>query len=241
MQIGILRRDTHTVYTGICAGSIIAAVSHRSFFAGRGGEDVNRQRARFLDELGFPRGKIAAAQQVHGNRVQVVTEPGTVAGTDGLITRSQGLFLSIATADCLPVFIWASNGALVALLHAGWRGTAAGIAGDAVRIIHSEGGIQPEDLAVLLGPCISQPFYEVGSEVARRFPAACLRPSRRGRFLLDLKEANRIQLIAAGVPGEAIFSDDRCTFDNSDVFFSYRRQGALAGRIIAVIGKITPT
>jgi hypothetical protein len=238
MKIETLIRRTHTLYTGFHTNSVIAAVSHRSFFEESADREMRCLRKRFLVELGFSDRGIAAAEQVHSSRVQVVNEPESVGETDGLVTDTPGLFLSVVTADCLPVFLWTTDGAVVGILHAGWRGTAAGIVRNAVQAIRREYAVRPQDAAALLGPCISPPFYEVGSEVARRFPSACLQPSRDGRFLLDLKRANRIQLQTAGVPREAIFSDDRCTFENSGVFFSYRSEGPRAGRMIAVIGKI---
>jgi len=155
---------------------------------------------------------------------------------DGLVTRQRGLALSIFVADCLPIFLWDAKGSATGLLHAGWRGSAAGIVRSGVRIFIEIFGIQVQDLRALLGPSICGNCYEVGPEVAEHFESSDLHPGQGDRFYLDLKAANRRLLLEAGLNENSIHEDASCTHCRNDRFFSYRVEGTQAGRLIAVIG-----
>lgn len=143
---------------------------------------------------------------------------------------------AVRTADCVPLLLADRGGRAVAAVHAGWRGTAAGIAGEVVRAL-AERGIDPAGLIAALGPAILACCYEVGPEVLAAVAAATGDRVRRDRpGPLDLHASNRRQLEAAGVPGEAIHAAPWCTRCRGDLFFSFRREGAGAGRQMAAIG-----
>jgi YfiH family protein len=181
-------------------------------------------RRAFAERLRLPADRLTVPRAVHGGEVARVDEPaGVVPGVDGLLTDRVGLPLLLTCADCYAIILWDHVRRALALVHAGWRGTAAGIAGRAVAALRDEYGSRPRDLLVGLGPGICGRCYEVGAEVAERFAPEHLRPSPRpGRFLLDVAAANRDQLRAAGVPAARIHAHGACTKETPELA-SHRR------------------
>ena len=150
------------------------------------------------------------------------------------------------TADCVPLLIGDPRTGSFAAVHAGWRGTFAGIVFYAIERITKEYGVNPQDLRVAIGPAAGICCYEVGAEVIdgfrERFPYAdqLFSPTREGHARVDLLKANHTQLIDAGVPPNQIHTSPLCTMTRTDLFFSYRRekqsQGKV-GRLMSVIGR----
>jgi polyphenol oxidase len=197
---------------------------------------------RFAQTLGVSDLPIVRASQVHGARVVTVTEPpprGDIrdAGPcDALVTRLSGVALAVQTADCVPVLLAARDA--VGAIHAGWRGAAAdvtGVATEALIAITDD----PSSARAWLGPSIGACCYEVGREVAARFPAPFARSSEDGRFLLDLRAVVQSQLEAAGVARENITPYPFCTMCGGERFASYRRDREKAGRMIALVARFT--
>jgi YfiH family protein len=200
----------------------------------------NRRRLARAWECGPER--LVEAAQVHGNRVAVATPEaaGTVVpGVDGLVTDEPGLWLIVYVADCVPLLVVDPDRPAVGALHAGWRGTAAGAASVLLDVMGRAYGTRPERVRAALGPAIGGCCYEVDAPVAAAmspspwWPAAarCAGPER---WRLDLREAVRRQLRAAGVPEASIETIGACTMCRPDVFFSYRRDrttGRMAGCI----------
>jgi hypothetical protein len=176
----------------------------------------NRRRAA----AGLP---LAFGRQVHGTRVLRIDGPTSedaVEDADGVVTAAHGVAALVLTADCLPVAL-AGPGA-VAMLHAGWRGLAAGVLEEgvgAVRELRAGGPIQ-----AAIGPGAGACCYEVGDDVAARFPAWARSAGRR----IDLKAVAAARLRAAGVA--EVIDVGRCTMCEPDVFFSHRASGGLTGR-----------
>ncbi|MFH1862425.1 MAG: peptidoglycan editing factor PgeF [bacterium] len=191
---------------------------------------------QFLSLLSIRNGLIAQAEQVHGADVAVVTEAGVAERVDGLATCSKDLFLAIYVADCLPIYLWSNQPECIAILHAGWRGTVAGIAQHGVQAMKDCFGVKPGNLRALLGPCICAACYEVGPEVAQYFHDSEIESVGGNRFRLNLRRANARQLAEAGLSEAAILSDDQCTGCRLDLFFSYRAEKDQTGRMIAIIG-----
>jgi len=155
---------------------------------------------------------------------------------DALITDEVHRSIGIRTADCVPVLLVDPVHRAIAAVHAGWRGTAAGIAERTVHSLVNTFGAAPAHLYAAIGPCIRSCCYEVGEDVAHRF--AHLFAERKpalGKQMLDLPEANRRQLQAAGVPPKHIYDCGRCTACETDLFFSYRRHPEEPGRMTAWI------
>lgn len=186
--------------------------------------------AVFRQEFGA-RG-VHALRQVHGARVVEVSDPAvyshaTPPEADGFLVargkHARAAFL-IRTADCLPVIL-ASSG-WVAILHAGWRGLAAGIVEYSIRRIAE---LEPDAaIAAYLGPCACQDAYEVGPEFLEQFPKGSF--SRRdGTLYFGLRETARIQLENCGVASRLIGLSDVCSISDKNLF-SHRREGSAAGR-----------
>jgi YfiH family protein len=220
---------------------VIAAVSER----GTAPPDTPSPTAvlarRFADSLGYPELPIVRATQVHGSRVIVVSEapaPREVVDAgecDALVTALPGVGLAVQTADCVPVLLAAEEA--VAAVHAGWRGALTDVAGRAVEAFLALVSNRSAARA-WIGPSIGPCCYEVGPEVAERFPGGFTRQSSGDRFLLDLPGVVRSQLERSGIPPGNVIADWACTKCGGDRYASYRRDGERAGRMIALIARL---
>ncbi|HSS45077.1 MAG TPA: peptidoglycan editing factor PgeF, partial [Thermoanaerobaculia bacterium] len=194
--------------------------------------------------LGLDGTPIVRASQVHGNTAVVVRDAPSAGSIqdagkcDILVTDLPGVALVVQTADCVPILLTGPRA--IGTVHAGWRGSAQNAAGAAVRAL-GELGAEPRSLSARLGPAIGACCYEVGGEVAAQFAGQFLRSSCEGRYRLDLHAVNRGQLEAAGVLPENIFSHPACTRCSGEKFASYRRDGAAAGRMIALVVRLART
>jgi polyphenol oxidase len=212
---------------------------------------VSENRGRLCGRLGIAPGRLAEAEQVHGTGIAVLTEdtgiarpanpppPGPARRADALLTNRRGLWLVIYAADCVPVLIADPVRPAVAAVHAGWRGTAGGIAPAAIARMQAVFGTDPAACVVELGPAIGGCCYEVDRPVARAMEGApwwplAARPTGPERWHLDLRAAVRHQLIEAGVPDHQITTVPYCTACRPDLFFSYRRDRT-TGRMAACI------
>lgn len=183
------------------------------------------------------RGRLLFLRQVHGARVCLAPWEGTPEG-DAAIAHRPGLILGIETADCLPVMIVDRKRRAVAAVHAGWRGTVAGVTARTVETLVTMGS-DPADLEAALGPSIGPCCYEVGDDVWEAFgPAgrALFRMGPTGRRHLDVRAANARQLKDAGVTEGRIHTVSDCTCCRPDLYHSYRREGGVAGRMISFVG-----
>lgn len=188
-----------------------------------GGDPLTPARLAFAAALGLDGARLTVAGAAHGAEVARVDGPlGAVPGHDALVTDRPDVPLLATFADCYPLLLHDPVRRALALVHAGWRGTAEGIATRAVEALRREYGSRPADLVAGVGPGICARCYEVGEEVAGRFERAFVCPSPAGRWLLDLAAANRAQLVAAGVPARRVYVHGACTRE-SDVLPSHRR------------------
>jgi hypothetical protein len=207
---------------------------------GRGGDGPFGPEARaLLAGHGLDGGDVAYLRQVHGAAVLAARAPGLAGTGDALLTDRPGLAVSVFTADCLPILLWDPRGRRLAAVHAGWRGTVASVTAAAVDALRAAGS-RTADLLAAVGPAIGACCYEVDGPVTERLEAtfpgrwqAWATPGRPGRFMLDLRAANRAQLLAAGLPAGQVEDVDLCTGCRTDLFFSYRK-GAGRGRLAAV-------
>lgn len=184
---------------------------------------VTPARRDFAARLGLDADRLTAAGAVHGKQVKRVDAPGGAAeGFDGLVTDRPGLPLLATFADCYPILLYDPEHHAVGLAHAGWRGTAAGMAAALVDTLVREYGSHRHQLLAGIGPGICRRCYQVGPDVADRFNGFS-RPDREGRFRLDLAAANRAQLQQAGLPEHRIHVHGACTFESTDLP-SHRRR-----------------
>lgn len=199
----------------------------------------NQIQTEFLSrQLGFELPEISNIRQVHDNRVLLADQDPmreknhSLPEADGLITDVIGLPLAIRTADCLSVFLYDSGHDAIGLLHAGWRGVQKRIITEALNLMKAKWGTDPGRVRAALGPAIRPCCYEVGEEFRRYFPGETV--SRQDRYYLDLPLASQKELLAEGVRSENIFDCGICTCCNEE-YFSYRRDGEKAGRMIALM------
>jgi hypothetical protein len=197
--------------------------------------------------VGIHDGRVVTMRQMHGdNVVEVKDRSLKEAGeADGMITGEKDLYLGVLTADCVPLLFVAPQQKLVAAVHAGWRGTLAGIAEKTVRLFESRYDVPAADLEVALGPSIGPCCYEVKDDVAGPLMKRWGRlttPSvvvKDGKSFINLRRLNRDILRGAGVPGNQLFQVGPCTSCAADEFFSYRRERSETGRQMSLIGWLT--
>ena len=214
---------------------------YRSLNLGRSTDDrpdaVDENRRRWLTSLGIDPVRFANAGQVHGRTVVHVHAPGLQPSCDILVTTTPGLALAVAAADCLPI-LYSAPGA-VAAAHAGWRGTADGAPEAALSAVCTAGGVTPDTVGIHFGPGIRGCCYQVGPDVAARFPAEALR--RDGDSVwLDLPTAARIHLLAAGAKADAVHDTGACTACNPHWYYSHRRDHGTTGRHWGLIALPSP-
>jgi YfiH family protein len=226
------RQDrSRVIVAGKLAGAGISALMSTA------PEDVREDRAlqAWAAQTGCAGASLAMVSQVHGATVLKTPLGHPRPEADGMWSAGSDVALAVRIADCAPVWVADSAGRCFALLHAGWRGVAAGIVPNALSLLAGAGS-KPEDLVVAVGPHLQSCCFEVGPEVAERFsrwPQAILPSSRlkvsRTRadgFALDMGAAIAAQLRLHGVRDRNVAISAACTYCNAELFHSYRRNGA---------------
>lgn len=175
----------------------------------------------------------ALAHQVHSSIVKVIDKPGIYKHTDGLITRKPSLILGIQIADCATVLIADIKNQVIGAFHAGWRGASEGIVSKGLAVMKELGSRSPHFKAYI-SPCISQANFEVGPEVAEKFPDQFCDYISYRKPHIDLKGFLKYELESAGVQSIDIEVSSFCTVDSSR-FYSYRRERNHAGRMLGCI------
>ena len=227
-------------------------------------ENVLENRRRLQFALGAADLTLVPLKQFHSDAVHVFeTAPPDPCRGDASATRQPGLLLGVQTADCVPILLVDPEKHAIAAVHAGWRGTLQRIVTKAIGKMQMEFGTEPAGLLAALGPAIGGCCYEVGTEVASAFLAQFPNASewfdelRTGdepnplqwlsmmppghqpppkNVCLDLRKANRAQLLVAGLSEKNIFVSNLCTACRRDLLFSYRKEAATSGRLMSAIG-----
>jgi polyphenol oxidase len=195
-------------------------------------------------EVGIHDGRIITMKQVHGDQIVDVKDTNIkeAGEADGMVTEKPNAFLGVLTADCVPILFVAPGKKLVAAVHAGWRGTLAGIAEKMVRQFKDNYGVADDEIEAALGPAIGSCCYEVKNDVTEPLRekwghlAGSSIELKDGKCFVDLRGLNRAILEQAGVPARQIFQVGPCTHCAKDDFFSYRRERKETGRQISFIG-----
>jgi polyphenol oxidase len=219
-------------------------------------ENIHENRRRLL-KLFDGEWALASCWQMHSADVRVIKNiddarppenaHGDTVYCDALTTNTTRILLGVKTADCVPVLLADARTGACAAIHAGWRGTVASIVTRTLERMATEYGTRVEDVGAAIGPAARACCYEVGHEVIevfhQKFPESdsFFKKTREGHALVDLHAANRQQLIAAGVSPRNIHTAPLCTMCRTDLFFSYRREKKVhgrVGRLMSVIGKI---
>lgn len=227
-------------------------------------ENVVNNRELFQSALGAGGATFVPLKQFHSAVVRFFEGPPSEACRgDASCANAPGLLLGVQTADCVPILLVDPKKLAVAAIHAGWRGTLARIAQKTVGEMCVKFGSKPTDILAALGPAIGGCCYEVGTELVTEFtsqfadaedyfdelrtgeepnplqwlnmmPPGHQPPPRNVR--LDLRKANRAQLLAARLRDANIFVSDLCTACHTDLVFSYRKEAERSGRLLSAIG-----
>jgi len=227
-------------------------------------ESVLENRRRFQSALDASDLQLISLQQIHSDVIHLFdAAPAELCHGDASATNSPGLLLGVQTADCVPILLVDPKKRAIAAVHAGWRGTLKRIVAKAIGKMQMQYKSSPADLLAAIGPSIGACCYEVGTEVATQFlsqfaeapdwfdefrtgdepnPIQWLNMMPPGHqpppknVLLDLRKANRAQLLGAGLRPSNVFVSDLCTACRRDLLFSYRKEGLQSGRLLSVIG-----
>ena len=218
---------------GCTVRSIDTTLYDFGFFSGGSKADVVEQNwLTLLKATGAT--SVVHGRQVHGTAIQAhkAAVPGlkVFSNCDGHVTAMDGVLLTVTTADCVPIFLVDTNRRAVAVLHAGWRGTAAGILGHGLSALEDQSGSPSGHVMVHLGPSICGECYEVGLEVSR----ALGRPALPRSSSIDLRGILAQQAVKAGIHTENISVSTHCTRCTQSDLFSHRAGDR--GRQVSYIG-----
>jgi len=199
--------------------------------------NVDANRARALEAFGSQKDHCCAFHQVHSARVVRAKPTYFEEEADASITHDTSLTLIVSTADCAPILFHDPMQGVIAAAHCGWRGTVKGMV-DAVLDAFADYGSQMENIHAAIGPGISRPNYQVGTEVIEAFakagfPETVYEPDGTGRYLLDVAAANHFLLARRGVGN--IWQSQICTYADPERFYSHRRDKGRTGRHWALI------
>ncbi len=225
------------------------ALGNMSFKRGKTKEVVSNRR-KFLGQLGVGLEQVVVMKLEHTNKTLYVNELDLGKGAfkeknwiediDGLITNVPGVFLFTTFADCLPIFIFDPKRNLIALLHAGWRGTVIGICTKTIERLKLEFSSNPRDLQIFIGPSIHSCCFEIKQGVKNRFKKDEFGKRgllvRESKTFVDLQKINFLQLTSQGIPPSNIEISPLCTACKTNIFYSHRIEGLNRGAMGAVIG-----
>ena len=200
-------------------------------------EDVLKNRHQLAQHLNVANSNVVYMNQVHGNRVEMIDSvvDGYIPECDAMITTLKDVVLMVLVADCVPIVFADSQQSVIAVAHAGWRGTVQQITAEVLTKMQHECHCNLSDIKVMLGPSIGCCCYKIGAEVVdnvnRSIPfASDSIINRNGDLYLDLHLANRQVLIHHGVPDNNIITESKCVACNNQQWFSYRASGGVTGR-----------
>jgi polyphenol oxidase len=219
----------------------IYASFNQSFTAGDRKEHVTENRRLLAMELGITPGMLLFPGQTHTANIRVIRKYSAIkeriTETDALITRLPEVCVSVLTADCVPLLLYDPETMVVAAAHAGWKGTVQSIALKTVEVMVEQFGCKTHQMLAGIGPSIGPEHYEVGEDVINAVhqnenlhAGTTLKKQSGKKALLSLWEANRQQLLIAGLGKENIELAEICTFESHQTFFSARRLGNPCGR-----------
>jgi hypothetical protein len=229
----------HFTSTKKCWGS-----DRKSRFTGDAVETYLPFRKELANALDLDLPQLVFPLQNHGTQVQIIQEPTNspdISETDALITSQPGICICVQTADCVPILLYDPIKAVVAAVHAGWRGTVSQILVKTIQTMQANFNTNPSDILIGIGPSISQDNYEVGADVIAQVKGQfvnhsdLLKTSKQGKAKLDLWEANKTLALKADVLESQIEIMGLCSYQEQSLFYSARRDGADTGRMVSGI------
>lgn len=200
-------------------------------------ENVLQNRKLLLDALSIAQDQLAISSQIHSDNILVADCAGNFEGYDAIISNKPNLFVAVTIADCTPILVFDAKNKAVGAIHAGWKGTVAQIVTKTLEKMKSYFGTNAEDCFAYIGTCIDECNFEVGNEVSDLFEDNFKEfDPNRDKFLVNLKKANKFQLLAFGIPESQIEVSDFSTVSDNNRYFSYRIEKGKTGRMMALIG-----
>jgi YfiH family protein len=224
---------------------------YNSLNLGTGTQDashnVQGNRSVLARAFGTTIERLVTVTQVHGTDLVVIDQPNddfdhfAKLESDGIVTNQPGVMIGVCVADCVPVLLYDPQQQAVAVLHAGWKGTAGNIVAQGVAALTSCFGSRPADLLAAIGPAIGPCCYEVDAPVKAGFAQQpevwnlYAQQNETGTWQLNLAAINRHQLLAAGLNASRIEESNQCVCCNTETFFSFRREKGETGRQMGFI------
>lgn len=249
-ETGMVRHLFSTRTGGVSQG--IYASMNLSYTRGDQKEAVDENFRRIAEALSTSEDRIVCSRQTHTTNVRLVTQqdcgkgitrPADYEDVDGLITNIPGVVLCTLYADCVPLYFVDTRNRAIGLAHSGWRGTVGRMGEAALKAMKDAFGTRPEHVLAAIGPSICQDCYEVSGEVIEAFRQEFGEESRylyregkeKGKYQLDLWEANRRVLLGAGILPPHLAVTDLCTCCNSSYLFSHRASQGKRGNLGAFL------
>lgn len=209
--------------------------------------NVEGNRSLLARTFGVTQEQLVTVRQNHGSDILVIDAPNDDFShfigieADAIITNQSGVMIGVTVADCVPLLLFDPVKKVIAAVHAGWQGTAAKIAVQAIQGMTKIFNCRPAEIKAAIGPCINPCCYEVDQPVKDGFKEqpslweAVTEPAGNGKWRLDLALANRMQLEEAGLAGSSIQTSGHCVCCQKELFFSYRRDDGETGRQMGFI------
>lgn len=199
-------------------------------------ENIKNNFKGLLEASGFKSKKVFHLRQIHGNDFCVVNNDNVneLNGSEGdaIITSTPGIAIGVLTADCVPILIVDVKNKIVSAIHAGWKGTNKLIVEKVLKHMINIMGSDPKDIVGAIGPSIGACCFEVGEEVGNKFSNRIIKSNK---YFVDLKKENLDQMVRCGVNQKNVMISEFCTKCNEDLFYSYRRDNSVTGRLGAFI------
>ena len=220
-----------------------------NLYCGDDPADIAENRKALCQLLKIDHDRLVMPHQVHATgiaqigktffRLSEEVQRQVLEGIDALMTNMPGVCIGVSTADCIPIIIYDPEHHAASVVHSGWRGTVANIAGVAVTSMQMDYQSRPEVLRAVIGPGISMENFEVGDEVYEQFSGAGYPMDQIARkyekWHIDLWHCCRLQLEDVGLKDDNIQTSGICTYAHSDDYFSARKLGTDSGRILTAI------
>jgi polyphenol oxidase len=210
--------------------------------------NIEGNRSVLARTFGIIQEQLVTVRQNHGSDILVIDEPNDDFShflgieADAIITNQPGVMIGVTVADCVPILLFDPAKKVIAVIHAGWQGTAARITTQAVQGICKVFGSHAHNIKAAIGPCINPCCYEVDQPVKDAFKvqgddvwSAITEPTGTGKWRLDMALANRMQLEDAGLSTASIQTSGNCVCCQKELFFSYRRDAGETGRQMGFI------
>ena len=210
-----------------------------AFFTGK---DPGADLRAISKIVNISHGSIYLPIQKHTDKVLYLDTSMEPRIADAVVTDRKDVLIGVQTADCVPVLLHDPKQGVIGAVHAGWRGTAAGIVKGTIRFMVERFACRPEHILLAIGPSIRGCSYEVDHEVydavSRATGEGAYHEKKGGKYHLDLAAANRLQALSAGVPAANVWTSPDCTFCNPERFYSYRYAKGSTGRQGGFIGML---